>query len=211
MRCSIFNFSHSTIPPFVAGGVVVAGVDTGTDSGRPGLRPLSRVVAMSLVVIGALVWWESRRPGWAVASSLVALAALFAVSTMMASRGVLVSTAGPGLAIVAGALGRRALETVIAFRNRGGGGALRGAKRPAGATRRFTPAARPRGHGVNGSRLAEEGGSRTHQTRGTRLTGFEVRAPHRGAILFLGRSHRPPCRRCRRRTGARGAGRRGVR
>ncbi len=109
-------------PPFVAGGVVVAGVDTGTDSGRPGLRPLSRVVAMSLVVIGALVWWESRRPGWAVASSLVALAALFAVSTMMASRGVLVSTAGPGLAIVAGALGRRALETVIAFRNRGAAG-----------------------------------------------------------------------------------------
>ena len=106
-------------PPSVAGGVAVAGVDTGTDSGRPGLRPLSRVVAMSLVVIGALVWWESRRPGWAVASSLVALAALFAVSTMMASRGVLVSTAGPGLAIVAGALGRRALETVIAFRNRG--------------------------------------------------------------------------------------------
>ena len=109
-------------PPFVAGGVAVAGVDTGTDSGRPGLRPLSRVVAMSLVVIGALVWWESRRPGWAVASSLVALAALFAVSTMMASRGVLVSTAGPGLAIVAGALGRRALETVIAFRNRGAAG-----------------------------------------------------------------------------------------
>ena len=106
-------------PPSVAGGFAVAGVDTGTDSGRPGLRPLSRVVAMSLVVIGALVWWESRRPGWAVASSLVALAALFAVSTMMASRGVLVSTAGPGLAIVAGALGRRALETVIAFRNRG--------------------------------------------------------------------------------------------
>ena len=109
-------------PPFVASGVAVAGVDTGTDSGRPGLRPLSRVVAMSLVVIGALVWWESRRPGWAVASSLVALAALFAVSTMMASRGVLVSTAGPGLAIVAGALGRRALETVIAFRNRGAAG-----------------------------------------------------------------------------------------
>lgn len=33
--------------------------------------------------------------------------------------------------------------------------------------------------------MAEEGGSRTHQTRGTHLTGFEVRAPHRGAILFL--------------------------
>ena len=106
-------------PSSVADGVAVEGADTGTGSGRPVLRPLSRVVAMSLVVIGALVWWESRRPGWAVASSLVALAALFAVSTMMASRGVLVSTAGPGLAIVAGALGRRALETVVASRDRG--------------------------------------------------------------------------------------------
>ena len=105
-------------PPSVAGGVAVEDADTGT-GGRPVLRPLSRVVAMSLVVIGALVWWESRRPGWAVVSSLVALAALFAVSTMMASRGVLVSTAGPGLAIVAGALGRRALETVVASRDRG--------------------------------------------------------------------------------------------
>ena len=96
-----------------------AGVDTGTDSQRPVLRPLSRAVAMSLVVIGALVWWESRRPGWAVASSLIALAALLAVSTMMASRGVLVSTAGPGLAIVAGAIGRCALEAAIVFRDRG--------------------------------------------------------------------------------------------
>lgn len=33
--------------------------------------------------------------------------------------------------------------------------------------------------------LAEECGSRTHQGRGTPLTGFEVRAPHQGAILFL--------------------------
>lgn len=127
-------------PPSVAGGVAAAGrkftepapardplpvararagADTGTDSQRPVLRPLSRAVAMSLVVIGALVWWESRRPGWAVASSLVALAALLAVSTMMASRGVLVSTAGPGLAIVAGAIGRCALEAAIAFRDRG--------------------------------------------------------------------------------------------
>lgn len=106
-------------PPSVAGGAAVAGADTGTDTGRPVLRPLSRVMAMSLVVICALVWWESRRPGWAVASSLVALAALFAVSTMMASRGVLVSTAGPGLAIVAGALGRRTLETIVASRGRG--------------------------------------------------------------------------------------------
>lgn len=103
----------------VAGDRAGAGADPGTDSQRPVLRPLSRAVAMSLVVIGALVWWESRRPGWAVASSLVALAALLAVSTMMASRGVLVSTAGPGLAIVAGAIGRYALEAAIAFRDRG--------------------------------------------------------------------------------------------
>ena len=106
-------------PPPVAAGAAVAGADTGTDTGRPVLRPLSRVMAMSLVVIGALVWWESRRPGWAVASSLVALAALFAVSAMMASRGVLVSTAGPGLVIVAGALGRCALEAIVASRGRG--------------------------------------------------------------------------------------------
>ena len=33
-------------------------------------------------------------------------------------------------------------------------------------------------------KMAEEGGSRTHQARRTRLTGFEVRAPHRGAILL---------------------------
>ena len=34
--------------------------------------------------------------------------------------------------------------------------------------------------------MAEESGSRTHQARLTPLTGFEVRAPHRGAILFRG-------------------------
>ena len=89
-----------------------------TDPDRPELRPLSPVMAMSLVVIAALVWWESRLLGWAIASSLVALAALFAVSTMMLPRGVLVPTAGPGLAIVAGMLGRRVLETVIASRDR---------------------------------------------------------------------------------------------
>jgi len=33
-------------------------------------------------------------------------------------------------------------------------------------------------------KMAEEGGGRTHQARHTRLTGFEVRAPHRGAILL---------------------------
>lgn len=82
------------------------------------LRPLSRVVAMSLVVICALVWWESRLLGWAIASSVVAIVALIAVSTMMLPRGVLVPTAGPGLAIVAGMLGRRSLEAVIASRDR---------------------------------------------------------------------------------------------
>ena len=87
---------------------------------RPELRPLSPVMAMSLVVIAALVWWESRLLGWAIASSVVALAALLAVSTMMLPRGVLVPTAGPGLAIVAGVLGRRALEAVIVARGRRG-------------------------------------------------------------------------------------------
>jgi len=38
--------------------------------------------------------------------------------------------------------------------------------------------------------MAEERGSRTHQGRGTPLTGFEVWAPHRGAILFLMNLHR---------------------
>lgn len=84
----------------------------------PAPRPLSPAVGTSLVVIAALVWWESRLLGWAIASSLVALAALLAVSTMMLPRGVLVPTAGPGLAVVAGALGRRALEAAIVFRDR---------------------------------------------------------------------------------------------
>ena len=95
------------------------GAGAGTTPAPPAPRPLSRVVAMSLVVIAALVWWESRLLAWAAASSLVALAALLAVSTMMLPRGVLVPTAGPGLAIVAGMLGRRVLETVIASRDRG--------------------------------------------------------------------------------------------
>ena len=76
-------------------------------------------MAVTLIVICALVWWESRLLGWAIASSLVALAALLGVSTMMLPRGVLVPTAGPGLAIVAGMLGRRALETVMALRDCG--------------------------------------------------------------------------------------------
>ena len=95
-----------------------AETDTGTAPEGPALRPLSRTMGVSLVVIAALVWWESGRPGWALASSLVALAALFAVSTMMAPRGVLVPIAGPGAAIVAGMLGRRALEAAIAARSR---------------------------------------------------------------------------------------------
>ena len=40
-------------------------------------------------------------------------------------------------------------------------------------------------------KMAEERGSRTHQGRGTPLTEFEVRAPHRGANLFLINFHRP--------------------
>ena len=107
-------------PYTVAGDGAVTEIVPGTSPKRPELRPLSPVMAMSLVVIAALVWWESRLPGWAVASSLVAVVALLAVSTMMLSRGVLVPTAGPGLAIVAGMLGRRALEAVIASRDRGG-------------------------------------------------------------------------------------------
>ena len=104
----------------LAGDAAATNVAPGMTAPRPEFRPLSRTVAMSLVVIAALVWWESRLLGWALASSLVALAALFAVSTMMLPRGVLVPTAGPGLAIVAGMLGRRALEAVIAFRDRHG-------------------------------------------------------------------------------------------
>ena len=107
-----------------AGDAAATDVALGTTARRPELRPLSRVMAVSLVVIAALVWWESRLLGWAIASSLVALAALLAVSTMMLHRGVLVPTAGPALAIVAGALGRRALEAVTAARGRRGGQAV---------------------------------------------------------------------------------------
>ena len=106
-------------PHLVAGDSAVPGIDTGTTPQGQALRPLSRTMAVTLIVICALVWWESRLLGWAIASSLVALAALLAVSTMMLPRGVLVPTAGPGLAIVAGMLGRRALETVMALRDRG--------------------------------------------------------------------------------------------
>ena len=105
-------------PHVVAGDGTATEIAPGTSPNGPELRPLSPVMAMSLVVIAALVWWESRQPGWAIASSVVALAALLAVSTMMLSRGVLVPTAGPGLAIVAGMLGRRALEAFIASLDR---------------------------------------------------------------------------------------------
>ena len=119
---AVLDLQHAVLdgwrPHTVAGAVEdIAGVTTAR---RPELRPLSPVVATSLVVIAALVWWESRLLGWAIASSVVALAALLAVSTMMLPRGVLVPTAGPGLAIVAGVLGRRALEAVIAARGRRG-------------------------------------------------------------------------------------------
>ena len=109
-------------PHTVVGASAATEVAPGTNPGRPELRPLSPIVATSLVVIAALVWWESRLLGWAIASSLVALVALLAVSTMMVPRGVLVPTAGPGLAIVAGMLGRRTLEAVIAIRDRREGG-----------------------------------------------------------------------------------------
>ncbi len=36
-----------------------------------------------------------------------------------------------------------------------------------------------------GQKMAEERGSRTHQTRLTRLTGFEIRTRHRIGSLFL--------------------------
>ena len=101
-----------------SGDADVVGPGARTASGAPAARPLSPVMEVTLVVVGALVWWESRLLGWAVASSLAALAALLAVSTMMLSRGVAVPTAGPGLAIVAGVLGRRALEAVVAARDR---------------------------------------------------------------------------------------------
>ena len=86
--------------------------------GEPALRPLSPVVVMCLVVIGALVWWESRLPGWAIGSSLAALTALLAVSTMMLAHAVMVPTAGAGMAIVLAALGRRVLEAAVASRDR---------------------------------------------------------------------------------------------
>ena len=107
-------------PHTVAGDGAVEDIAGVPPARRPELRPLSPVVATSLVVIAALVWWESRLLGWAIASSVVALAALLAVSTMMLLRGVLVPTAGPGFAIVAGMLGRRTLEAVIAARGRYG-------------------------------------------------------------------------------------------
>ena len=119
---AVLELQHSALdrwrPPAVAGAGASTEIAPGTSPSRPELRPLSPVMAMSLVVIAALVWWESRLPGWAIASSVVALVALLAVSTMMLPRGVLVPVAGPGLAIVAGGLGRRTLEAVIAARDR---------------------------------------------------------------------------------------------
>ena len=104
-----------------AGGGTPEGAETRerpAPRGEPALRPLSPVVVMCLVVIGALVWWESRLPGWAIGSSLAALTALLAVSTMMLAHAVMVPTAGAGMAIVLAALGRRALEAAVASRDR---------------------------------------------------------------------------------------------
>ena len=119
---AVLDLQHAALERWRANAVAddagSAHVDPGATPRRPEPRPLSSVMAMSLVVIAALVWWESRLIGWAIASSLVALVALFAVSTMMLARGVLVPVAGPGLAIVSGMLGRRGLEAVIVFRDR---------------------------------------------------------------------------------------------
>ena len=43
-----------------AGDAAASHVAPGATTSQPELRPLSRVMAMSLVVIAALVWWESR-------------------------------------------------------------------------------------------------------------------------------------------------------
>lgn len=104
-----------------AGGGTPEGAETRerpAPRGEPALRPLSPVVVMCLVVIGALVWWESRLPGWAIGSSLAALTALLAVSTMMLAHSVVVPTAGAGTAILLAVLGRRALEAAIASHDR---------------------------------------------------------------------------------------------
>ena len=134
---AVLEFQYSALdrwrPHTAAGDGGAADIAPGTTPRRRELRPLSPVMAMSLVVIAALVWWESRLLGWAIASSLAALVALLAVSTMMLPRGVLVPTAGPGLAIVAGVLGRRALEAVIVLhdhRGRGPGPRRRWRRRP---------------------------------------------------------------------------------
>ena len=111
-------------PDAFSDGAAPAGIDAVTVPERGEVRALSRAVTAILVVIGALVWWESYVVSWAIASSLVALAALLSVSTMMLPRGVLVPTAGPGAAIIVGMLGRQVLEAVFAFldrRRRAGG------------------------------------------------------------------------------------------
>ena len=120
LDAQLLALSRWTSLPAAAG--IAAGIDAGTPrsagvrepSAPPALRPLSRAVVMCLVVIGALVWWESRLPGWAIGSSLAAFAALLAVSTMMLAHSVVVPTAGAGTAILLAVLGRRALEAAIA-------------------------------------------------------------------------------------------------
>ena len=118
-RLALDRWAPRTSAAAVGGTPEGAGArEPSTLHGQPALRPLSPVVVMCLVVVGALVWWESRLPGWAIGSSLAALAALLAVSTMMLAHAVMVPTAGAGMAIVLAALGRRALEAAVAARDR---------------------------------------------------------------------------------------------
>ncbi|WP_156013425.1 hypothetical protein [Thioalkalivibrio sp. HK1] len=79
-----------------------------------GMRPLPGSISLCLVIIGALTWWESREPKWAIASSVVALVALGMIFVMMRPAGTLVPASGIGFAILAGSLGRLALEASIA-------------------------------------------------------------------------------------------------
>ncbi len=79
-----------------------------------GMRALPESISICLVIIGALTWWESKEPRWAIASSAVALVALGMIFVMMQPAGTLVPASGIGFSILAGSLGRLALEAVIA-------------------------------------------------------------------------------------------------
>ena len=78
------------------------------------MRPLPGSISLCLVIIGALTWWESKEPRWAIASSAVALVALGMIFVMMRPAGTLVPASGIGFAILAGSIGRLALEALIA-------------------------------------------------------------------------------------------------